>query len=159
MKQIPVLKTSKLKKDRLVIAYTFVDDEDYETYSCVKWYFKDGYAVNRKEKRVRYLHRLILGEKKGTEIDHINRNKLDNQRCNLRLATKKINAENRGLQSNNTSGYRGVVWDKGRNLWQARVKHNMKGILIGRYPTKEEAHIAVKQKRRELGFHRVEDYE
>ena len=68
----------------------------------------------------------------------------DNRKCNLRIATASVNAINRGLQSNNTTGYKGVYFDKRRRVWKAWVKVSGKLITLGSYPKKEEA-IAARQ--------------
>lgn len=62
-------------------------------------------------KRVR-LHRLIMGASLGDEVDHEDRNKLNARKNNLRLATSSQNKMNREIQNNNTSGYKGVSWNK-----------------------------------------------
>lgn len=70
----------------------------------------------------------------------------------LRLATKKQNAENLAqLPANNTSGVRGVRWDRGR--WKAEVGHHGATIYVGRFQTLEEAEAAVIAKRNELFTH------
>jgi len=66
-----------------------VDDEDYDNLSQHKWYFSDGYAV-RDHKRVA-MHRQIMGFPKGMVVDHIDGNRLNNQRHNLRICTQREN--------------------------------------------------------------------
>jgi hypothetical protein len=66
-----------------------------------------------------YMHVLIAGFK---GVDHVNRNGLDNRRINLRPATVSQNQANRGPLSNNTSGYKGVSWNRGRHKWSAIIK-------------------------------------
>lgn len=67
------------------------------------------------------MHAVILGCKGG---DHANRNGLDNRRVNLRVATASQNQANRGLFSNNKSGYKGVHWNRNRGKWLAVIKVN-----------------------------------
>ncbi len=69
------------------------------------------------------------------EVDHINRNKIDNRWCNLRKATRRLNMSNRDIQKNNTSGTCGVIWNRFQNKWVAyyRKKH------IGYFKTKTMA--------------------
>ena len=75
-----------------------------------------------------------------TNADHINRNPLDNRRENLdNSATKIIQSQNRGLQSNNTSGCKGVNWHKQANKWRARIIINHKEINLGLFNHKSEA--------------------
>lgn len=118
----------------------FVDDKDYPTISQYKWYYHKyrdkEYAktyINRKKVS---MHRLILGLV-GPEIDHRDGNGLNNQRFNLRYATKQQNAANRGPQRNNTSGFKGVT--KNHNNWKAQIKYNGEKIYLGTFKTKEEA--------------------
>lgn len=122
------------------------DIEDWERFNGHYWFMNDaGYAVceTMKTGTLRF-HKLVTGTTAEVIIDHINRNKLDNRKCNLRIATASVNAINRGLQSNNTTGYKGVYFDKRRRVWKAWVKVYGKLITLGSYPKKEEA-IAARQ--------------
>nr|BAR24181.1 putative NHN endonuclease [uncultured Mediterranean phage uvMED] len=90
------------------------------------------------------LHRLawLFGtgeDPRSFTVDHINRDKRDNRLQNLRLATSRQQQGNKGLQSNNISGIKGVHWDKARGKWVAYIALNRKVKNLGRYPTKEEA--------------------
>lgn len=104
-----------------------------------------GYAWNH---QMGYLHRVILSRilerplEKREETDHINRNHLDNQRENLRLASRSQNAINRELQSNNTSGYRGIWLQCDGKKWGATLKFHGEKKHLGVFPTKEEAAAA-----------------
>lgn len=130
-----------------------VDDEDYEWLSKVNWYFrKEGYAVGNLPSPSKgvypkvLMHRYILDAPKGTQVDHINGNKLDNRKENLRIANASTNKANCGLRSSNTSGYKGVVFAKARKHlptpWAAQIKVNYKTIGLGYFSTKEEAALA-----------------
>lgn len=126
--------------------YMLCDIEDWERFKGHYWYISDtGYAVceTMKTGTVRF-HKLVTGTTSDVIIDHINRNKLDNRKCNLRIATASVNSINKGLQSNNTTGHVGVHLNKKSGTWNARVKVNGKVIWLGSYPTKEEA-IAARQ--------------
>jgi hypothetical protein len=85
------------------------------------------------------------------EVDHINRVKDDNRWDNLRPATKRENQGNVGLQSNNTSGHRGVSWDKRRGKWRAEGKYAGRVTHLGYYTSLEEA-AAISQAWREKNF-------
>lgn len=126
--------------------YMLCDIEDWERFKGHYWYMNDtGYAVceTMKTGTLRF-HKLVTGTTADVIIDHINRNKLDNRKCNLRIATASVNSINKGLQSNNTTGHAGVHLNKKSGTWNARVKVNGKVIWLGAYPTKEEA-IAARQ--------------
>ena len=115
-----------------------IDDEDWARIVQNKWCLCGKYAIRRtgpRPGRVVYMHHEILGRQ--CIIDHINRDPLDNQKANLRIADKTLNSQNRGLQSNNTSGYKGVSWCQ--NRWQAYIKINGKKICLGSFLTSERA--------------------
>lgn len=121
--------------------YMLCDIEDWERLKGHYWYLGDtGYAMCETMKTgVLRFHKLATGTTADVIIDHINRNKLDNRKSNLRIATYSVNAINRGLQSNNTTGYAGVHFNKKNQNWNARVKVKGKVICLGTFPTKEEA--------------------
>ena len=87
-----------------------------------------------------YLHHCIVGRPLGgLEVDHRNRNGLDNRRCNLRVVTKSVNMLNGNTPCTNTSGYRGVLWHERTGKWLARIKINGKQKHLGLFATAKEA--------------------
>ena len=86
-----------------------------------------------------YLHRWIMNAKKGTIVDHIDRDTLNNTKKNLRFCTKASNCRNSGKQSNNTSGVNGVCFDKKIKKWTARIYVNKKQIYLGSFKDKYDA--------------------
>lgn len=109
------------------------------------WVAADGrntrYAVNPRTGA--RMHRVILGvADRSTCVDHINRNGLDNRRCNLRIATSVENHANSGLHRNNTSGFKGVT--KVGRLWKAQAGRG-KGSHIGYFQSAEDAAVAYDQ--------------
>jgi hypothetical protein len=121
-----------------------VDDADHALVSRWKWRLApNGYARRSTYRGCMLMHRLVYGDvPAGLEVDHINRNKLDNRRANLRAVTHNVNQRNAPGGRNNTSGYKGVSYDKARGKWRAATKHNGRHILIGRYSTPQEASAA-----------------
>lgn len=109
-----------------------VDDEDYERLSMFPWHISSrGYAVrNSRGSGKELMHRALMGNPTGREIDHINRNRLDNQKSNLRLSTHRENCCNQEGRSI-TSQYKGVCWVKRCNKWQAQINVNKKTIFLG----------------------------
>jgi hypothetical protein len=101
-----------------------------------------GRSGPRPEQRKIHLHRAIMGDPDGLEIDHIDGDGLNNRRANLRAATHGQNQRNRGAQSNNSSGFKGVSWDKPTGKWRAQIEVNGKNKHLGRYNTPEAAHAA-----------------
>jgi len=75
----------------------------------------------------------------GFEVDHEDRNYLNNQRSNLRLATKSQNQANSNLRIDSTSGYKGVTWHVRIMRWQAKIQVRKTRIFLGYFKTPEEA--------------------
>lgn len=118
-----------------------IDDEDVATITKHSWHFKDnGYAMRSTErngeKKSFYMHRELLNAPKGMAVDHINHDKLDNRRSNLRLCT--IGQNNRNMRMNK-HGFKGVSWDTARGRFKATISVNNKSMNIGRFDTAEEA--------------------
>lgn len=116
-----------------------VDDADYielsqYTFRCID----NGRIVKKRGEPETPIGQLVIKERHGLIVDHINRNNHDNQRSNLRLVTSAENSFNRGLSSKNKSGYKGVLAGyKGK--WRAQIKVQGVAMNLGEYPTKEEA--------------------
>lgn len=85
------------------------------------------------------MHRQIMGEPEGMEVDHSDNNGLNNQKSNLRIATHWQNLANRALQKNNTSGYRGVSWSKQAKKWWAQIYVDSKTVHLGLFDDVKEA--------------------
>ena len=129
-----------MKKIRLTNgSYAIVDNEDYELLSKYKWASQNGYAArstlvheNRSDNLRRMLmHREIMGARKGQEIDHINRNPLDNRKSNLRFCTRSINNHNMGAKKNSRSGVKGVYFQKGVNKWHVQIMVERSRYYLG----------------------------
>lgn len=91
----------------------------------------------------RTLHRLLIDAPSGTHVDHINGDKLDNRRENLRVVSPSINQANRKrLNKNNRSGIRGVAYRpslSARNPWRAQIMVDRRQIHLGLFATEAEA--------------------
>lgn len=132
--------------------WSVVDSADLALVSAYAWHAFDVrvrgaayavYAVRHGDGRAPvYMHRSILGEPDGLVVDHISGDGLDNRRSNLRPATHSQNLLNRGKTRRNTSGYKGVSWDKERELWCVEFKYNRVRYRIGRFADKVEAAMA-----------------
>lgn len=85
------------------------------------------------------LHRLIMDAPKGMYVDHIFHDKLDNRIEHLRVCTNSENVQNQDKQPNNTSGHKGVWWDKSRNKWAVQIRANSQRFNIGRFVNKQDA--------------------
>lgn len=106
-----------------------------------------GYLQIQIDGKIYKAHRLawvyMTGKWPKGDIDHINRNRADNRWANLREATRSQNNINAGQRKHNTSGLKGAFFrpDK-KNRWQAKIGLNGKGVHLGYFLTKEEAHAA-----------------
>lgn len=121
-----------------------VDDEDYERLSQYKWcYTALGYARRQDYSTGRQitvlLHRQVMGLEHGDprQVDHINRDRLDNRKANLRLASQRVNTHNRPGWTGRTSRYKGVCWNGTK--WQAGIKVNGKSYHLGMFDSEWEA--------------------
>lgn len=85
------------------------------------------------------MHRFLLHPNESQEVDHINHNPSDNRRENLRIVSTAQNQMNTVINKNNTSGIKGVNWDKGCNKWRVRISVNGERLTLGYYNTLEEA--------------------
>lgn len=143
-----ILNLSKNKK-------TTVDNENFELLNQWKWSYDGNYAVRKKwinKKQIRFLlHRQIMGFPKGLEIDHINRDKLDNRKSNLRIVTREQNVNNMPKYSTNKSGYKGVSFDKNRKKWKSTISIKGKHYDLGRFESKEKAYLTYINKALEIG--------
>lgn len=147
---------------------TLIDDIDADladfkwSASPVNAGVNDYYAAGKitkagKKQKVRaYLHRVILERIEGrplvkTELtDHINGDKLDNRRANLRISTYSQNQHNQGRRNDNKSGYKGVYWHSRRMKWIAQIGLNGHIKRIGQFDTPELAYAAYCQVAAEL---------
>ncbi len=87
--------------------------------------------VTLPDRKVIGLHRLILDAPKDKWVDHKDNNPCNNRKANLRLATSQQNSYNRGKNSNNTSGYKGV--SRVNSKWKASIMVSGKNISLGYY--------------------------
>lgn len=114
---------------------TIIDDDDYKYLNRFSWYYAHGYAVRTiydsgKPYQLR-MHRLIIDTPDGLDTDHINGNRLDNRKINLRTATRSQNVANTFVKKQNKSGYKGVSWKKSNKKWCAQIMYNNKVYHIG----------------------------
>ena len=123
----------------------FIDLEDYELIKNYSWYVSSkGYAYSKKDKKHISMHRLIMNPGKF-QIDHINHNKLDNRKSNLRISTNQENQFNRLISKNNKSGYNGVYFNSQCGKWCAQLKINGECVLNKLFLKIEDAVTARKK--------------
>lgn len=136
-----------LKSPKYGVKEVLIDDEDYDKIKGYIWhiykrpytfYCGTFYKIDGKQKTID-LHRFLTNCPKGFDVDHINRDGLDNRRSNLRICTRSQNIQNQKIHKDNRYGARGLYWDKSRKKWQVRICINYKTIHIGRFENKEDA--------------------
>lgn len=125
-------KGGKLRPEKFL-----VDEESFEKVRYHKWGFGGTYVGN---KNLGHLHRFLLNYPEGMSVDHINGDKLDYRRCNLRICTHKDNIRNSKLSKNNKTGYVGVcTYSYERSKFEAYIHVNRKKIGLGIHNTAIEA--------------------
>jgi len=128
------------------------DADDWEKLKQYCWHENkvNGYVRTHIDGKYVSFHSCLFEEKEGYVIDHINRNKLDNRRSNLRYASLHANALNISISKRNTSGYTGVIFDKSCNKWRAEITIDRKKKNLGRYEHIEDAIKARQRAEEEL---------
>lgn len=120
--------------------YALVDDSDFEYLNQYMWHLNDnGYASRSLKTPSRYMHAIVFGKKTLPHIDHINRDKLDNRKSNLRECSVTDNMANQSMRSDNKSGHKGITWDSKKNNWFACTRRNGKTIYVGRFKNINDA--------------------
>ena len=118
----------------------YFDIEDYNLIKEYTWTINsDGYVYSIPNGRVIKMHMLIMSPPKGKVVDHINHITFDNRKSNLRICEHYQNRINSLPYKNNTSGRKGVYWDKTRNKWMVCITANKKTYTLGRYDDFDEA--------------------
>lgn len=124
-------------KDDVVVIVTrkgeriIIDNDDFNLLKNHSWYTTSrGYAAASVNGVCIYMHRLLMSPEKY-QVDHINRNKLDNRKKNLRIVTNQENHFNKTENRNNTSGKAGVYHHSQCDRWCAQITVNGKTIYGG----------------------------
>lgn len=130
-----------LKNEKVV----FIDEEDHDKIKHLSWIYDGSYVVhsswiNHRSIKL-YLHRFIMEAKAGQIVDHINRNKLDNRRANLRFVTKSQNNRNANKRIDSTQPFRGIEL-KPSGKWAAKISRGGVSYHLGLYETAEQASLA-----------------
>jgi hypothetical protein len=132
-----------------------IDPEDYDFLMQWKWCCITGYAarstsgVDGAKRRTVLMHRVIANPPEGFFVDHINHDRLDNRRVNLRICTPGQNTFNRRprpRQAERSSRFKGVYWNKTKGKWEVQITlkaatgENRK--MIGRFVREIDAALA-----------------
>ena len=123
--------------------FILVDDEEFNVLSKYTWTLNgSGYARATIRGNEYFMHRFIMNAKKGQEIDHINSDKLDNRKNNLRFCTHIENIMKIGIRKNNSTGYVGVSRKKTGRPFRAYLRSAGIQLFLGTFDTAEEAALA-----------------
>lgn len=142
----------------VVVAETMIDEADLPLVSTRRWYLANEYAgstdtINGKSIRI-LMHRVVLGLPsegiRGSHVDHINHNPLDNRRENLRVVDALINAGNR--VTGVASRYPGVTWHSRFDRWAAQIRVDGVTHFLGRFEREEEAFDVYQRARERFGL-------
>lgn len=140
--------------DGSVAAYALIDEADAPLVSQYRWGLdRAGYAWRRvgEHRRIHiWLHRVLLGlphPRDGRDGDHINRDRLDNRRANLRVIPRSASPQNRGNFRGSSSQYRGVDWYPHGQNWRARIRTGDGLLHLGYFEREEDAAIAAQAAR------------
>lgn len=133
MAQIPI------KNKRQKNLFALVSDEDADWAAKYTWYDHKGYVTRKYGKTTKRMHREIMNAPLDMVIDHINGDKRDNRRENLRICSMAENQRNYKKRSDGkTSKYKGVSLDS-PGVWRASIRFNYRLKNLGRYKTEVEA--------------------
>ena len=127
----------------VTVGKAIVDAEDIDRLILKKWRLWKGRVFTGNFDPVSLQYAVLNLDKKNDQhqqvVDHINGNPLDNRKSNLRVVTQRENALNKGMMSNNKSGYLGVWFDAERNRWASEIKIDDKKCYLGRYKFIQDA--------------------
>lgn len=126
--------------------FAMVDNEDFDKLKHINWFYENGYADSSKHGK---MHRLINKTPKHMYTDHINRDRLDNRKINLRSCTIQQNSFNSGVIKGSSSKYKGVSWCKKTNKWIMAISKGRE-YYSGYYGCEIEAAKAYDKKALEL---------
>lgn len=123
-----------------------IDNEDWDKIKDIRLRIlkqdNDKFRVAGRlkgSKKTFYLHRFIMNASINDQVDHIDGNPLNNKKENLRICSNKENSKSQSIRKRNTSGYKGVTWDKQRSKWKAQITINYKHKSLGFFNSKEDA--------------------
>lgn len=118
----------------------YFDLEDFEKIKKYTWRLNpEGYVVSFPFGKILRMHMLVMGSNGEKDVDHINHLPYDNRKNNLRIIEHYKNITNSKTYANNTSGRKGVYFDKSRNKWMANITFNKKTVYLGRFDTFDDA--------------------
>ena len=128
--------------------YAIVDDDDFDEINQYNWCFNQGYAVrnvkvSKGKYNSQYMHRFVTNCSDDMDVDHINHDKLDNRKSNLRVCSTSENMRNQQIRTvAKTSVYKGVTFNKQAGKWMAQIVLDGKRKYLGYFTNETDAAIA-----------------
>lgn len=129
--------------------YAIVDSGDLELLSAFKWCFNGGYAATWRADVKIYMQKLLMNTPDKMDTDHIDRNKLNNRRSNLRVCTRSQNQGNRPSFVG-SSKFKGVSWNAQASKWQVSIMKDRVNFYLGRFRDESEAAKAYNKAAKEI---------
>ena len=127
--------------------YAIVDDDDYDEINQFNWCFSHGYAMRAVtilgKRTTQQMHRIITNCPADMDVDHINHDKLDNRKSNLRVCSTSENGRNQKVRTYaKSSVYKGVSFNKHAGKWRANIRLDNKLKSLGYFTNEIDAAIA-----------------
>jgi hypothetical protein len=129
-------------QEGVIVEFALVDEDDFEKVNKYKWCLSNGYAHGTVEGKLIRLHHFVFKKpENGNVIDHINQDKLNEQKLNLREVSQSENGHNKGKNTNieSSSKYKGVSWYENEKKWKSECRINKKTDILGSFENEEEA--------------------
>lgn len=120
------------------IGRTKIDLEDVDKVKDYKWSITGNSYIRNNKTGIR-LHRFVMNCPDDKIVDHINHDRFDNRKSNLRICNNSQNQMNTSLRKDNKSGYKGITWNKRKNKWMVRIGYKDSSIFLGYFDNLEEA--------------------
>ena len=149
-----------LYRGDIVVARALVDVEDADKLAPYRWRLHSrGYAACLAGRKHVFMHRMIMGLSTGDglQVDHVNRDRLDCRKANMRVVTHAENGQNLPARGRGLSAFRGVSRDARRGVWIAQAKLDGRNVRIGQFATEDDAARAAAAWRAVHFTHSVED--
>lgn len=126
--------------------FALIDESDLDLVQESSWHLTStGYAACRKNNKILFMHRMLLQAPDDIQVDHIDRDRLNNRRSNLRLATNQENAQNKSKAPEASSKYKGVHYRPESKIWRAYIDIDGHRTYLGNFSNEEVAAKAYDQ--------------